>query len=81
MYRTLLLSAPLALAASLAQAVDAPPAMRAFVESDIMSWASSAQVIAAITEQNAETAGMSQAQIIEWDNDGGRRSARLISHS
>ena len=37
MFRTLTLSAPLVLAASLAHAVDAPPAMRAFVESDIMS--------------------------------------------
>lgn len=67
MFRTILLSAPLVVAASLAQAVDAPPAMRAFVEADIMSWAQSAQVIDAINSQNAETAGSSEAQIIEWD--------------
>jgi len=68
MYRTLTLSAPLALAGSLAQAVDAPPAMRAFVETDIMSWANSARVISAVMDQNAKTAGMSEVQIIAWDN-------------
>lgn len=67
MFRTILMSTPLVVAASLAQAVDAPPAMRAFVESDIMSWANSAQVIAAINTQNTETAGASEAQITEWD--------------
>jgi len=68
MFRTLLLSAPLVVAASLAQAVDAPPAMRAFVEADIMSWAETEQVISAVNAQNTETAGSSEAQIIEWDN-------------
>lgn len=68
MYRTLLLSAPLVAAASLAQAVDAPPAMRTFVETDVMSWAQSAQVIGAVIAQNGETAGADEAQIIEWDN-------------
>lgn len=68
MFRSLFLSAPLVAAASLAQAVDAPPAMRAFVESDIMSWAMSPQVISAVNAQNMETAGTSEAQIIEWDN-------------
>ncbi|GIT85302.1 MULTISPECIES: hypothetical protein [Roseobacter] len=67
MFRTILLSAPLVFAASLAQAVDAPPAMRAFVEADVMSWAQSAQVVDAINSQNAETAGSSEAQVIEWD--------------
>ena len=67
MFRTILLSAPMVVAASLAHAVDAPPAMRAFVEADIMAWAESAQVISAINSQNAETAGSSEAQIIEWD--------------
>lgn len=68
MFRSIILSAPLVAAASLAQAVDAPPAMRAFVESDIMKWAMSPQVITAVKAQNAETAGSSEAQIIEWDN-------------
>lgn len=67
MFRKIILSAPLIVAASLAQAVDAPPAMRAFVEADIMSWAQSAQVIDAVNSQNTETAGSSEAQIIEWD--------------
>ena len=69
MFRNLILSAPLLVAASIAQAVDAPPAMRAFVESDVMGWANSAQVIDAINAQNTQTAGASEAQIIEWDND------------
>lgn len=68
MFRTILMSTPLVMAASLAQAVDAPPAMRAFVESDIMSWAHSTQVIDAIATQNSQTAGTSEAQIVEWDN-------------
>lgn len=68
MFRTLLLSAPLIAAASLSQAVDAPPAMKAFVESDILSWANSAPVIDAVVAQNTKTAGMSETQIIEWDN-------------
>ncbi|MFK7745284.1 MAG: hypothetical protein AB8B47_09520 [Roseobacter sp.] len=69
MFRTLFLSAPLVVAASLAQAVDAPPAMRAFVEADVMSWAHSDQVLSAIIAQNAETAGSSEAQILEWDGE------------
>ena len=83
MLRTLFLSAPLVVVASLAQAVDAPPAMRAFVETDIMSWASSAQVIDAINAQNAKTAGSSEAQILEWDTqwrgEVGQANQPLIS--
>ena len=67
MFRTLLISAPLVVAASVAQAVDAPPAMRAFVESNIMSWAESPQVIDAVVAQNDKTSGSSEAQILEWD--------------
>jgi len=67
MFRTLILSAPLVVAATFAQAVDSPPAMRAFVESNIMSWAESAPVIEAVNAQNAKTAGSSDAQILEWD--------------
>lgn len=67
MFRTIVLSSPMVLAASLANAVEAPPAMRAFVESNVMSWAHSAQVIDAVTAQNQQTAGSSEAQILEWD--------------
>lgn len=67
MFRTLILSAPLVVAATFAQAVDAPPAMRAFVESNIMSWAGSAQVIDVVIAQNTQTSGASEAQILEWD--------------
>lgn len=67
MIRKLVLAAPLMVAATFASAVDAPPAMKTFVETDIMSWAQSAQVIDAITAQNAETAGADAAQITAWD--------------
>ncbi len=67
MFPSLLLSAPLIAAASFAQAVDAPPAMRAFVESDVIEWAQGALVIDAVNAQNAQTAGSSEAQILEWD--------------
>lgn len=67
MFRTVIMSASLAFAASVAHAVDAPPAMRAFVESNIMSWAETAQVIDAVNAQNAKTAGSSEAQILDWD--------------
>ena len=67
MFRSLLLSAPLIAAASFAQAVDAPPAMRAFVESDVIEWAQGALVIDAVNAQNAKTEGSSEAQILEWD--------------
>ena len=69
MFRNFVLSMPLLAVASVAQAVDAPPAMRAFVEADVMSWANSALVIDAINAQNARTAGVSQAQIDAWDSE------------
>ncbi|WP_298975162.1 hypothetical protein [uncultured Roseobacter sp.] len=83
MLRTLLLSAPLVVAASLAHAVDAPPAMKAFVDSEVMGWAQDAQVIDAINAQNTQTAGASAAQIEEWDTqwrgEVGADSQPLIS--
>lgn len=83
MFRTIILSAPLIIAASLVQAVEAPPAMRAFVEADIMSWAQSAQVIDAVNAQNTQTAGTSEEQILaldtEWRAQVGKASQPLIS--
>lgn len=83
MIRKFVLAAPLVVAASLANAVDAPPAMKAFVESDIMTWAQSAQVIDAINAQNSQTGGASAAQIEEWDTqwrgEVGQDSQPLIS--
>ncbi|MCV3272067.1 hypothetical protein [Roseobacter sinensis] len=67
MLRTFALSLPVVVAASMAAAVEAPPAMTAFVETDIMSWAQSQQVIDAVNEKNGKTAGVSAAQIEEWD--------------
>jgi hypothetical protein len=83
MFRSLTLSAPLVVAASFAQAVDAPPAMRAFVETEVMSWASAPEVISAVTAQNAQTAGSSEAQILEldgvWRAQVGQADQPLIS--
>lgn len=83
MFRSIILSAPLMIAASLVQAVEAPPAMRAFVEADIMAWAQSAQVIDAINAQNTKTGGSSEAQILEldaaWRSQVGQASQPLIS--
>ncbi|WP_299863928.1 hypothetical protein [uncultured Roseobacter sp.] len=67
MIRTLALSIPVIVVASIAGAVDAPPAMKSFVETDVMTWAQSEQVITAITAQNAQTAGSSAVQIEAWD--------------
>ncbi|GFE51790.1 hypothetical protein So717_35430 [Roseobacter cerasinus] len=67
MFREFSLALPLVVAASIAGAVDAPPAMKAFVETDIMAWATGPQVVDAINAQNAETAGATQAQIDAWD--------------
>lgn len=67
MFRTLLMSAPLMVAASLVQAVEAPPAMKAFVTSDVMEWAQTEQVIDAVTAQNTKTSGADAAQIEAWD--------------
>jgi len=68
MLRSIFLSIPLCMTVSLASAVEAPPAMKAFVESDVMAWAHDANVIAAVNAQNVETAGASEAQILEWDS-------------
>ncbi|MEM6887361.1 MAG: hypothetical protein AAF636_04385 [Pseudomonadota bacterium] len=67
MFRSLLFSVPLVVTASLAQAVDAPHAMKTFVESDVMTWAQDANVVAAVNAQNAQTAGSTEAQFLEWD--------------
>lgn len=83
MLRTPAFTLPLILAATVASAVDAPPAMKSFVESDVMTWAQSAQVINAISAQNSETAGSSQEQIMAWDTqwreEVGRSDQPLIS--
>ncbi|WP_187430979.1 hypothetical protein ROLI_022010 [Roseobacter fucihabitans] len=83
MFRKLLLSAPLLVAASIVHAVDAPPAMKAFVETDVMAWAQGANVVDAINAQNTQTSGASAAQIEEWDTqwrgEVGAASQPLIS--
>ncbi len=68
MFRKIVLSAPLIVAATLTHAVEGPPAMRAFVEANVLSWANLKQVIDAVRAQNAKTAGVTEAQILEWDS-------------
>lgn len=67
MFRTLILAAPVMMAATFAQAVDAPPAMKAFVETDVMAWAQSPEVINAIRAQNTDTADLGQGDIDALD--------------
>ncbi|WP_299963233.1 hypothetical protein [uncultured Roseobacter sp.] len=61
------MATPLVFAATAALAVDAPPAMTAFVEAEIMSWAQGPEVIAAVNEQNARTTSATSDQITAWD--------------
>jgi hypothetical protein len=67
MFRSMMMAVPMVLAAGFAQAVDAPPAMKAFVESDVMAWAQSPQVIEAVRAQNAAHAGISADEVIARD--------------
>ena len=67
MFRTTILAASLLLATGTVQAVEAPPGMRSFVETEVMSWAQSQQVITAILAQNTQTGSATQAQIDAWD--------------
>lgn len=68
MIRKFVVSVPLFIAASAAGAVDAPQSMQTYVESEVMGWAHDANVISAITAQNAQTAGASADQIDAWDS-------------
>lgn len=56
------------LAAPSAFAADVPPAMSQYIYDDLMAWVNDPAIVAAIAEQNARTAGMSEAEIIEQDN-------------
>ncbi len=82
MIRTMIMAVPLVFAASFAQAVDAPPAMKAFVESDVMTWAHSAEVVDAIRAQNEAHAGIEQDDVLardtQWRSEVGAGSQPLI---
>ena len=60
-------AATLALFALPAAANDAEPKMRAYLDSEIMTWAGDPLLIEAIRAQNANSSGYTQAQIDEMD--------------
>ena len=82
MIRTILMAAPFLVVASLAQGVEAPPAMKAFVETDVAVWAHDAAVMDAVRAQNAVHADMTQARIdtldLEWRAQVGSHVTPLI---
>ncbi|XDB00019.1 hypothetical protein AB1M95_08985 [Sulfitobacter sp. LCG007] len=61
--------APIVLAAGLATAAEAPADMQAYVEQDVMTWAMTPLIVAAINAQNARTAGATQEEIDGWDTE------------
>ncbi len=50
-----------------AQSAEAPPAMIAFVETEVIPWVSSPDIVAAIVAQNADNTGLSDADILSQD--------------
>ena len=50
-----------------AQANEFAPAMQSYLDSDIRSWASSPEIVAAIKAQNASTSGYDQSMIDDLD--------------
>ena len=67
MFRMSALSILLSIWAGFAAAIDAPPSMRTYVESQVMTWVSDPQVIAAVRSQNMRTESASQSDIDGWD--------------
>ena len=82
MFRNILMAAPFMVAAGFAQAIEAPPAMKAFVENDVAVWANEAAVMDAVRAQNAVHADMTQARIdaldLEWRAQVGSDAKPLI---
>lgn len=58
----------LALTAGSALASDPSAAMAQYVRDNVMNWASDPGIIGAVVARNAETATLSEAQIIDMDN-------------
>ena len=79
-YKTLL-SFPLLLA-SVANAAEVPPRMAEYIDADLKSWVNSPQFVEAIQAQNANTAGLTEAEIVardqEWQAQIGQPSTPLI---
>ena len=51
-----------------AQASEVPPAMSQYIYENLMSWVNDVRIVAAVAEQNKQTSGLSEAEIIERDN-------------
>ncbi|MEP2642238.1 hypothetical protein [Roseobacter sp.] len=82
MIRSFVLAIPLLILATIASAVDAPPSMKAFVETEIMSWAASPEVIEAVKAKNEKTAGFTEDDILkldtQWRGEVGQADQPLI---
>lgn len=61
-------AAMLALSATPSLAADPSAAMAQYVRDAVMAWAKNPEIINAVISRNAETAGLSEAQIVELDN-------------
>jgi hypothetical protein len=68
MLKHLLTALPLIAATSLI-AAEAPPAMSAYVDSDILTWVNDAQIVDAIIAQNTAHSALTQADIDARDKD------------
>lgn len=67
MIRPMFLASVLFLA-PMAQAADVPPAMTQYIQNDLKTWVNDPAIVAAIKEQNAKTAALSQDDILAKDN-------------
>lgn len=54
-------------AATAATAVEAPAAMHSYIESDLSVWVNDPSIVAAIKQQNKQTADLTEAEIIARD--------------
>lgn len=79
----LLLTAGFVLGAFSASANDYKPAMQAYLDSDVSTWAHSQILIDAIQTQNAKTSGYNQDEIdsldLAWRAEVGTSSSQMIS--
>lgn len=83
MFRSTLLAFSL-FSAPVAMAAEVPPAMSQYIYDDLMSWVNDAQIVAAVSEQNRETNGLTQDEIDQrdaaWRAEVGNPDSTLISN-
>ncbi len=81
--RNLLITAGFIVGAFSASANDYKPAMQAYLDSNVSTWAQSTVLIDAIRAQNAQTSGYDQAEINRldqvWRSEVGTSSSQMIS--